>query len=522
MTIKSFIFICTLVLAALPGYCQQGPGDNPIIRLSSAKGSTVPGINGTASYFSKAGPSSHQMAPDPDHPLSGMWREGDFSVALWVQTIAQNKKFQVIAANKEWNSGEIQDFTTNRYFGFSRTSGLNKGWAIVCQPDGSWTWNIGDGAYRKDYRPTAPRQQINDGQWHQIVFTRDYKQNEVRLYFDGLNVAIYYTGPVKDLDSGLGICLGSDPLAQPTAPSYEGAIDEFEVYDFILSARDIARKYQQYVPAARLPQLSAEPVKKLNLMAWNIWHGGRRHGREIGPRQVIDFIKDTGTDIVMMQETYGSGPLIADALGYYFYLASANISVISRFPIEKTWIVYHDLRVGVTTIRLSEKQRINLASLWIHYLPAWSRDSKTLGATAEKLIAGEGKTRHKEIKIILERMTKEINNADQTPLIIGGDFNSPSHFDWIPAATAWHNGLSVKWPVSTVMQDAGFTDSFRRIHPSLKYSAPTMTAEELSWRIDYIYYKGSALEAIESDMHFKYKGIWPSDHPAVLTTIQFK
>ena len=178
-------------------------------------------------------------------------------------------------------------------------------------------------------------------------------------------------------------------LASENTPSFEGAIDEVKVYDYTLTAENIAQNYKGMVPAASLPEVSEKPVKELNLMAWNIWHGGRRTGRETGPQQVISFIKDTGTDIVMMQETYGSGALIADALGYYLYLASANISVISKYPIEKTWVAYHELWSGITTIRLSENQKINLASIWLHYLPGWWSDVKEPDATAEKLIAGE-------------------------------------------------------------------------------------------------------------------------------------
>jgi hypothetical protein len=70
------------------------------------------------------------------------------------------------------------------------------------------------------------------------------------------------------------------------------------------------------------------------------------------------------------------------------------------------------------------------------------------------------------------------------------------------------------------MKERGFVDSFREIRPDLNYASPTMTAERISYRIDYIYYKGKNLQATDSDMHFKYKGIWPSDHPAVTTTIR--
>ena len=494
--------------------------------------SVADGIHGKAAYFSKEMAPGHLVLPQEQDYLSDLWSGKDFSVELWVQTRSTNGEFQVIATNKDWSSGEIHDFTDNRYFGLSRKSGMYKGWAIVCQPDGSWAWNIGNGDFdekrigneynRKDYKPTAQRQRINDGIWHQIAFTINREANEARLYFDGRNVAIYYMGQVKDLDAGLPLALGSDALAGAESPSFEGAIDEFRVYDFVLNSREIARNYQEKVPAARLPELSKEPVKELNLMAWNIWHGGRRTGRETGPQQVIAFIKDTGTDIVMMQETYGSAALIADALGYYYYLASANISVISRYPIEKTWIAYHELWCGISSIRLSTSQTINLASIWLHYLPGWRTDSKKPDATPEKLIAGEEENRHREIKIILETLEKEIQDADGIPLIMGGDFNSPSHNDWTGETLDWHNGLVVEWPVSKEMWDGGFTDSFREIHPDLNYASPTMSAERLSYKIDYIYYMGRDLKATDSDMHYKYKGAWPSDHPAVTTTLRFK
>ena len=105
---------------------------------------------------------NHLLIPN-DKKLSSLWKDQDFSIELWVQTTEKNDQFQVIASNKDWNSGDIKDYTDNRYFGLSRVSGLNKGWAIICQPDGSWAWNIGNGkhdgkeerveSFRKDYRP---------------------------------------------------------------------------------------------------------------------------------------------------------------------------------------------------------------------------------------------------------------------------------------------------------------------------------------------------------------------------------
>ncbi len=522
-------FLIITLLIAFSGYAfQQIPKGEPIVSIDMesdsngiyklvGKDSVQQGIYGKAKYFSNS-----SLKIEKGDSLFALWGKQDFSIEVWVQTIASNEEYQVIASNKDWHSGEIKDFTTNDAFGFSRTSGINKGWAIICQPDGSWAWNIGDGKFRLDYRPTAPRQQINDGAWHQIIFTINRERKEARMYFDGINVGIYNMGGVGDMNSELPVCLSTDALANKTSPSFEGVLDQFCVYDYVLGADQVANKYEQFVPAAKLPQLTDQPVKKLNLMTWNIWHGGRRHGREIGPQQVIDFIKDTGTDIVMMQETYGSGALIADALGYYFYLASTNISVMSKYPILETQPIYDAFRFGLTTIELSKGQKINLASLWIHYLPGWRTDSRDPNATAKKLLEGELKTRHKEIKEIVRLIDPYIQNANDTPLIIGGDFNSPSHKDWIKEAAEWHHGLTVEWPVSKVMMETGFKDSFREIRPDINYASPTMTAERVTGRIDYIYYKGKKLKAVDSDIHYNYKGIWPSDHPAVTTTLILK
>ncbi len=52
------------------------------------------------------------------------------------------------------------------------------------------------------------------------------------------------------------------------------------------------------------------------------------------------------------------------------------------------------------------------------------------------------------------------------PSFVMGDFNVPSHLDWTPAVVAGGRvKLAVDWPVTRIMADAGFTDSFRAVHP---------------------------------------------------------
>ncbi|MFT7036381.1 MAG: hypothetical protein ACJA2S_004910, partial [Cyclobacteriaceae bacterium] len=234
------------------------------------KDSIVVGISGSAKYFSSnKGTDFHRIASSST--LQSLWENQDFTIELWVQTTKINSGYQVIASNKDWNSGEIKDFTTNQDFGFSRTSGANIGWSIICQPDGSWAWNIGDGKYRLDYRPTSPRQQINDGEWHQIAFSINRLRKEARMYFDGKNVAIYNLGGITYLNSKLPIALAIDAVAKDNTSSFQGAIDEVSIYNHVLSDNEIAEKYKSLVPAAKFPELTETPVEKLNLMTWNIW-----------------------------------------------------------------------------------------------------------------------------------------------------------------------------------------------------------------------------------------------------------
>ncbi len=209
------------------------------------KDSVREGISGKANYFLK----SH-LKIGSDAQLAPLWENQNFSVEVWVRTKAENNEYQVIAANKDWNSGELKDYTTNHAFGYSRTSGKNKGWALICQPDGSWAWNIGDGEHRLDYRPTSPRQQIDDNQWHFIVFTVDRAKNEARMYFDGTNVAIYNIEEIGSLNSKRPTVLANDALANIGSPSFQGALDEFKIHSGVLHADAIAKKYKALITKA--------------------------------------------------------------------------------------------------------------------------------------------------------------------------------------------------------------------------------------------------------------------------------
>lgn len=144
-------------------------------------------------------------------------------------------------------------------------------------------------------------------------------------------------------------------------------------------------------------------------------------------------------------------------------------------------------------------------------------------------------------------------------VILGGDFNEPSVYDWTEATAnmADHHGIAVPWPVSVMLRDAGFADAYRVVfpdpvtHPGYTYPTAIEGRDPLkiTWapdaderdRIDYIIYDpasglvpvdaavvgpsksvayGKEIQENTSDKFIEPIATWPTDHKAVV--VDFK
>lgn len=284
--------------------------------------------------------------------------------------------------------------------------------------------------------------------------------------------------------------------------------------------------------------------QQLTVLAWNIWHTG--HSNAYGQKAcdgIIGVLKKSQADVILMVETYGSAPIVADSLGYNYHLISDNLCIYSRYPIVKKYAFRDQIgtfNFGGVEIDM-EGTSVRLFDTWLHYLPD-ARLVPTDQKEEDILAWDDAGTRDEEIRKILSVLKPMMAETDSIPIIMGGDFNSHSHLDWTEATKDMYNhgGAVVGWTVSKEMEAANFKDSFREINPdpvknigtTWLTGADSLATVNRQDRIDFIYYRGKNIQAIKSECYdnilgekFFFKGedfFYASDHGFVLTTFKIK
>lgn len=315
----------------------------------------------------------------------------------------------------------------------------------------------------------------------------------------------------------------------------------------------------------------ANEQETLTVMEWNTEHYGwwdrKPDECQMLESNMFAVVRAVNPDILLVDETYGSFERFRAALpGYDGRLLGACESVYSRYPIVKVYDTYrektlygctygYDYPKGETgpfhfaTVEIDVKgQRIRACPIGMNWIPSAvnfpdDKDAAALVAAEWAPPSNGGSPRAQEIKDILASIQFLLDETDTVPIVIGGDFNSQSHLDWTEA-TAYHYGHCgrvVPWPVSKIMQEAGFVDTYRAVHPdpvsnygvTFMRIRPPDPKSPCYGRIDYIYSKGPILEPIASEAFtgayhrpFTFKGVdyscFPADHGFVVTTFRLK
>eukprot|EP01133_Synstelium_polycarpum_P018589 gene18589-22242_t len=441
--------------------------------------------------------------------LLSMPASGSFTTVVWTKAAPIDDEAYILLSNKK-----------------EKTDSTQTVWELGKQATGAWYWSAMHGKSKYEYRPTLRRQPVNDGNWHQLAFTFNKEKKEVRLYYDGKNVAVYFTPELSDmLTKQTQLTIGGTASGDLSEwETYNGMVDELGVYNNSWDASQVMNSYFS-VTGRPLKKESTRVPAQLKVMNYNIWHGGHETGKYVGPGRIAEVIKESGADVISMQETYGSGARIADELGYYFYLRSTNLSIMSRYPIGETITGIQSFYNGGAHINLGAGKKVLFITNWLNYpFDYWDDLEKNVAIDSASWMEQQKKENAGRLKQILEGVKGDI--ANDIPVIFCGDFNTGSHLDWTNATKHLNKGHIMPFPTGILMENAGFKDSFRVLYPDpLKNRGITWSPQFKQYfkdRIDYIYYKGNGLVPLASKVFDTHKIWYPSDHGAVMTTFRLK
>lgn len=284
-----------------------------------------------------------------------------------------------------------------------------------------------------------------------------------------------------------------------------------------------------------------EPPAEVAVMSLNCWH--RFTKVNDGLAKAAAAIAQSGADVVGLQEcSVEVASQLAEKLGWQRADGARDVQIISRYPVVESYDVpkAEPARAIGAKIRLAPGREIVLFNAHLsadHYGPY---AAFVAGATAKSVLAEEEKSKRAgQIAAVLDAMKPHLARANFAPVLLTGDFNVPSHLDWTAATAAAHGGIGpVAWPVSRRVEKAGLLDTFRVLHPDAAAVAgnswSTLQKDpEPQDRIDFIFYRGSALRPVSSELYATaiektigawgddtapiVDNTWPSDHFAMLT-----
>ncbi len=320
--------------------------------------------------------------------------------------------------------------------------------------------------------------------------------------------------------------------------------------------------------------------QKITLLQFNIWQEGTII--EGGYQAIVNEIDRTDADFIMLSEVrnYNNtrfcdrivASLKEKGKNYYSFY-SYDSGLLSKYPITDSVSVFPENEDHGSIYKLVTDingQRVAVYTAHLDYLDCtyyevrgydgntWRELDAPL-TDLDKIIERNKKSQRDDAikKFIADAKVEKLNGS---LIFLGGDFNEPSHLDWVESTKDMrdHQGLVIPWTVTTLLEQNGYKDAYRTYFPDpVEYPGFTypsdnkdISVDKLSWapkadereRIDYIFYyphhkltlKSAAILGPKSSIYRNQRtpdkrldafveplDIWPSDHKGVIAEFEF-
>lgn len=272
-------------------------------------------------------------------------------------------------------------------------------------------------------------------------------------------------------------------------------------------------------------------VRPLSVMQFNIEYGGLGVNFDSVPKA----IEAAQADVVAVQEGCGQMARVAASLGWEYF--DVRTQVASRFPLLNPGSgdgapVYVEVEPGriVAVINVHPPSR------------GYGPSRLARGVPQERVMRRELKVRTSALAPSLAHAQTLI--ADGVPVVLLGDFNTPSHLDWTPGTVGLreHVRAPFSWPTTVAAEEVGLVDVYRQqypdpaLHPGLTWPADRPHVEgynparsgQSADRIDLMYAGPSARPTSVRIVGEPGSGSdiavdpWPSDHRALVATFELE
>lgn len=316
------------------------------------------------------------------------------------------------------------------------------------------------------------------------------------------------------------------------------------------------------------------------MLQWNIWQEGTKV--EGGYEAIADEIARLKPDFVTFSEVRNyNGTRFCDRIvrslaergETYYSFYSYDSGLLSRHPITDSLTVFPEKDDHGSIYKMKAEvdgRKIAVYTAHLDYLndayynvrgydgSTW-KEIPVPQTVREVLEVNDTSLRDDAIRCFLDEARKDV--AEGCIVILGGDFNEPSHLDWTRDTKDLfdHNGLIIPWTVPLLLDNAGFVDAYRDCHPDVlscpgftfPADNPLVPVENLTWapksdereRIDYVFYypspglattealvygprgsicRSQRMEEQTQDPFLQPEGVWPTDHKGVWVSFHFR